>query len=746
MSQKLGLSTDTFQKLDYVLSQNGASIDSFGVGMKTLQNVMDEAVQGINPAEKAFDNLGLSIYELGQGAYSPDELRKKFDNLYSQAAADGMSDAATALNTLGISFVDLQMTKPDKLFDTFVGSLQKASTETNLAQDKLLRLGLSLDEISKSTPEQAMELAIGALQEMAPSAEKTALALDVFGKQGMELMPILNMTAEEFQKSKQAAEDLGMVMSEDMIKAGDDFGDMLDNVKGMMAGLGNQIGSQLLPSMTQGLDAFIGFVQGTEGAEEKLQGAMDGMVSAITEIIPQFVEKGAGILLALVEGIVTALPSLVEGVMEVIPTIATTILSMIPKIAEAGIEVLAALISGIASALPDIIPAAIQTVMDFITAVLDKLPLIVESGWALLQGLVDGIIAAIPVLLENLPTVIEILIDFFIESIPIVIDAGIQLLTSIVTALPEIIRGVVAAIPKIINAIVGKLDTLVPLLIDAGVKLLVALVENLPAIIAAIIEAVPLIIDGIVGAFDNLIGEIIEIGGNLLKGIWEGIKDAGAWLWDKISGFFGGIVDKIKGFFGIKSPSKLFEKEIGSMLPAGMAVGIEKGIPLVVSAVNSMADAAQKVFDGISFEPNTDYMAKINEAIAVGDLEAAKALEIKRNAKIQAMGIGDYSTTDMFGGIGTGIGVAVTPVTQSQESIADMISQALYSGLTLIADTIFNSLPRKVDMNVNGQRIAEATWDDSQNVGNRRGQMFAPTEAQIRNIAMNVARGFAATT
>ena len=63
-----------------------------------------------------------------------------------------------------------------------------------------------------------------------------------------------------------------------------------------------------------------------------------------------------------------------------------------------------------------------------------------------------------------------------------------------------------------------------------------------------------------------------EVGGNLLKGLWQGISDAGAWLWNQISGFFGGIVDGIKDFFGIHSPSKLFAN-LGGFMAEGLGEG-----------------------------------------------------------------------------------------------------------------------------------------------------------------------------
>jgi hypothetical protein len=56
-------------------------------------------------------------------------------------------------------------------------------------------------------------MTIKALQNMPPGAEKTAAAMKLLGKQGMELMPLLNQTAEETDALRQKAHDLGMVMA-----------------------------------------------------------------------------------------------------------------------------------------------------------------------------------------------------------------------------------------------------------------------------------------------------------------------------------------------------------------------------------------------------------------------------------------------------------------------------------------------------------------------------------------------------
>ena len=108
-----------------------------------------------------------------------------------------------------------------------------------------------------------------------------------------------------------------------------------------------------------------------------------------------------------------------------------------------------------------------------------------------------------------------------------------------------------------------------------------------------IVKAIPQIITGIIDAFGSYFGNMAEVGGNLLKGLWQGISDAGAWLWNQISGFFGGIVDGIKNFFGIHSPSKLFAN-----LGGFMAEGLGEGFGDEMKAVSKdMQNAIPSDFD-----------------------------------------------------------------------------------------------------------------------------------------------------
>ena len=63
-SQVLGLSRRAYQEWDYILGQNGASIDSLGVSMKTLNSLVLSATEGNKEAKDSFAKLGIGIHEL----------------------------------------------------------------------------------------------------------------------------------------------------------------------------------------------------------------------------------------------------------------------------------------------------------------------------------------------------------------------------------------------------------------------------------------------------------------------------------------------------------------------------------------------------------------------------------------------------------------------------------------------------------------------------------------------------------
>lgn len=88
--------------------------------------------------------------------------------------------------------------------------------------------------------------------------------------------------------------------------------------------------------------------------------------------------------------------------------------------------------------------------------------------------------------------------------------------------------------------------------------------------------------DGVQSAIDwlrELPGRAISLGSNIVKGIFNGIKNAGAWLYNKLRGWVDDVVGWVLHLFGINSPSKVFADEVGKYIPPGITVGVKEAMP-----------------------------------------------------------------------------------------------------------------------------------------------------------------------
>jgi len=63
LSQKIGISRQSFQEWDFILSQNGASVEGLQMGLKTLSRAADEAAQGTATYADIFDRLNVSVVD-----------------------------------------------------------------------------------------------------------------------------------------------------------------------------------------------------------------------------------------------------------------------------------------------------------------------------------------------------------------------------------------------------------------------------------------------------------------------------------------------------------------------------------------------------------------------------------------------------------------------------------------------------------------------------------------------------------
>jgi hypothetical protein len=113
-------------------------------------------------------------------------------------------------------------------------------------------LGIDL----KGPVDQAFRQTLEKLGQIDDGSLKTATALDLFGKSGAKLLPVMDQVGGSFDGLIGRARDLGIVLSEEDIAKSNEFADNIDILSLKLKGLTNDIGVGLISILNDLGDAF----------------------------------------------------------------------------------------------------------------------------------------------------------------------------------------------------------------------------------------------------------------------------------------------------------------------------------------------------------------------------------------------------------------------------------------------------------------------------------------------------------
>ena len=95
---------------------------------------------------------------------------------------------------------------------------------------------------------------VAALQSVDDETQRAALATELFGKAGIEMVPLLNAGAGSIDEMRQQAHELGLVMDDEAIDAGVHLTDTIEQVKRAFSAIVTQLGVDLMPLIQTALD------------------------------------------------------------------------------------------------------------------------------------------------------------------------------------------------------------------------------------------------------------------------------------------------------------------------------------------------------------------------------------------------------------------------------------------------------------------------------------------------------------
>lgn len=136
------------------------------------------------------------------------------------------------------------------MFDAANGSAQ-----ASMAFDRLGIAYTNTDGSLRDSTEVMLDVA-DRFATMKDGAEKSALAMDIFGKSGAEMVPFLNQGRDGISALTDQADRLGVTLSGDVADAAGQFNDNIDILKGAAQGLTNQIMAGMLPALNETADSL----------------------------------------------------------------------------------------------------------------------------------------------------------------------------------------------------------------------------------------------------------------------------------------------------------------------------------------------------------------------------------------------------------------------------------------------------------------------------------------------------------
>ncbi len=216
-------------------------------------------VRGLKAAEqrlKAFGagirSLGTKVFSLGAAIVAPlvattNVFASMGDQLAKMAIRTGIS--VEALSELG--YAAEQSGSDLATLENGVRKMQKflvdASKGSQTASFTLGKLGLRLADLAGLAPDEQFALLADRLSEIRDPTLRAALAMEIFGRTGTNLLPLMQDGAKGIEELKQQARDLGLTIRTEDAQAAEVFGDRLSDLWKVMKSGTFAIGATLAP-------------------------------------------------------------------------------------------------------------------------------------------------------------------------------------------------------------------------------------------------------------------------------------------------------------------------------------------------------------------------------------------------------------------------------------------------------------------------------------------------------------------
>lgn len=426
---------------------------------------------------------------------------------------------------------------------------------------------------------------------------KTALAVELFGKSGADLIPMLNDGKAGLKAFYAEAERLGLVLSDETTAKGDAFSDQLENIGEQVKGVKLQLGAALIPALSAAAEkiaevidkvtrwiqenpelvATIGNIALTVGKWLAILGTAAVAIGGVTFIVGQFGKVFRTVSDAIKIG--TKIVSECKNGM-LLFRVQYALFSVWSKIAAAGQWLFNTSLYG----------CPVVWIVAGIMAIIAAVVLLVkywDEGAAWFKKLWDAIVGIFKAAWEAIKKVWSTVTGWFSNLWGRIKAGAGKAWDGIKNTISKAREGVQKAWGSVKGWFSNLWGNVKSGISNAwgGIK---DWFSNLQPV-----EWMRGAWENVGTFFENLGPRFYEWGKNLLQGLWNGITSMVDKIVEGMKNIGRRIANGFKSILGINSPSRLFA-EYGLNITQGLVVGLDRGGAIVENATEGVAMQATR--------------------------------------------------------------------------------------------------------------------------------------------------------
>lgn len=316
--------------------------------------------------------------------------------------------------------------------------------------------------------------------------------------------------------------------------------------------------SVIAASVTPVINNIASSIQMVLPALQPLMSALQNLNNAVMPVIMAAIQNIAPVLATIVSSIMQTMSVIATAVTPVINNIAMVIQTALPAI-QSVFQIWGSTIQSVINAVFPFIQTVVTSVMNVINAIITTVLAAINGDWS---GVWEGI--------KNIASSVW-------NGIKSIVSSAINAVSSVISSVLNGISGIFSSVWNGIRGSVSAAWNGITSAVSSGVSSMMSFITSIP--------------NRIKGVFSGAGSWLLSAGKNIIQGLINGITNAIGGAISAVKDAVSNVIDAAKNILGIHSPSKVFDREIGRMIPAGLGRGVSENERAATRPVEDMVDS-----------------------------------------------------------------------------------------------------------------------------------------------------------